>query len=163
MLGGFMAIAVAVFGILWTIGASSITGGLGSTGFGNDFIISEGTLGNEIVLDQFSTISGGFGSSPFDVMDTIFPLFGVVFVIIAVVIAIYNFKNATSKKRYSEYDIVDGNEESDPLNERFGHTAYREESTGSFEGNDLFCPYCGAPAEDDYLFCKKCGKQLPRK
>lgn len=24
-----------------------------------------------------------------------------------------------------------------------------------------FCPYCGAPAESDYVFCRSCGKKLP--
>ena len=37
-----------------------------------------------------------------------FPLFGVVFVIMGIVQAVYNFKNATSENRYSEFDIVDG-------------------------------------------------------
>ena len=27
---------------------------------------------------------------------------------------------------------------------------------------DGFCPYCGAPAESDYSFCRRCGKQLPK-
>jgi len=25
----------------------------------------------------------------------------------------------------------------------------------------MFCPYCGAKAEDDFSFCAKCGKRLP--
>jgi len=154
MMGGIVCIAVAVFGILWTIGASSITGGFGGPSFEGDFMVS----GMDFVG------SPGFGADPFDTMGTIFPLFGVIFVIIAVVAAIYNFKNATSKDRYSEFDIVDGSEEPDPLNERFGEGAPYEscEGTDPFGEDDLFCPYCGTPAEDDYLFCKKCGKQLPR-
>lgn len=163
MMGGIICIAVALFGVLWTIGASSITGGFGSTSFGNDFMIAESAvMGSEMVQDQFSNL-GGFGFGPFDVMDAIFPLFGVVFVTIAIIAAVYNFKNATSKDRYSEYDIVDGNEESDPLNDRFGRTGYEAGSSDPFEGSTLFCPYCGTPADDDYRFCKKCGKQLPKK
>ena len=155
MMGGVVAIAIAVFGILWTIGAGSITGSFSGTSYGGDFMLSGG--------DIVSGGMGGFGSDPFDTMGTIFPLFGVVFVIIAIAIAVYNFKNASSKNRYSEFDIVDGTEESDPLNDRFGNT--REdgfEEGRSFEGSDLFCPYCGTPAEGDYMYCKKCGKRLPR-
>lgn len=55
-----------------------------------------------------SSMGGGF-----------FALFGVIFVIIAIVQAIYHFKNATSKNRFSTFDITDGNEEPDPLNEYY--------------------------------------------
>ena len=40
-----------------------------------------------------------------------FPLFGLVFIGIGVVNAIYSFKNATGDNRYSAYDIVDEDEE----------------------------------------------------
>ena len=33
---------------------------------------------------------------------------------------VYNLKNATSKDRFSTFDITDESEESDPLNETFG-------------------------------------------
>lgn len=157
MMGGIIAIAIAVFGILWTIGAGSITGEFSGTSFEGDFMVS----GMDIVTDSDFGMMSGFGSDPFDTMGTIFPLFGVVFVIIAVCIAVYNFKNATSKNRYSEYDIVDGNEESDPLNERFGNSDADEHYDETDSGDALFCPYCGTPAEDNYMYCKKCGKRLP--
>ena len=74
---------------------------------------------------------------------------------------LYNFKNATGKKRFSEYDIMDSSEEPDPLNERFGeHTPVHHESVPEA---DAFCPYCGTPVEDDYRFCNSCGKKLPQK
>ena len=44
-----------------------------------------------------------------------FALFGVVFVGIAVVNAVYSFRNARRKNRYSAFDIVDSAEEPDPL------------------------------------------------
>ena len=47
-------------------------------------------------------------------------IFGVLFILVAIIQAVYNFKNATSENRYSEYDITDNMEESDPLNDRFG-------------------------------------------
>ena len=88
-----------------------------------------------------------------------FALFGVVFIIIAVFQAIYHFKNATGKNRHSAFYITDGNEEPDPLNERFGQqrdVARKNNNTGS-----AFCPYCGTKVEGDYHFCNQCGKELP--
>lgn len=82
------------------------------------------------------------------IIGVIFPLFGLAFVGFAVFNAMYEFKNATSENRYSEYDIVDDDEESDPLNERFG-------------GENMFCPYCGTKINEDFEYCPKCGKRLP--
>lgn len=136
MMGGVMAIAVAVFGLLWTVGASSMT----APNYGNIGSFDDPGFG------------GGFGA--------VFPLFGVVFIFVAVAMAIYNFKNATGKQRYSEYDIVDDEEEEDPLNERFGQKPVDDRKE---KGNtSLFCPYCGTPLKEDYRFCKKCGKQLSK-
>ncbi len=92
-----------------------------------------------------------------------FSLFGVVFVIMAIGSSIYNFKNATSKNRFSTYDITDSNEEPDPLNMRF-HSS--EEPFSSYEAfgestNHKFCPYCGAKVQEDFEFCNQCGKKLP--
>lgn len=52
----------------------------------------------------------------------IFALFGVLWTGIAVVQTVYNFKNATGKNRYFQYDITENDEEPDPLNERFGNS-----------------------------------------
>lgn len=108
-----------------------------------------------------------------------FPLFGICFIGLAAVQAVYNYKNATSKNRYSAFDIVDDSEEIDPLNERFTLNTGRQETaiesaevcneadaedTGRrTENSDAsrFCPYCGTPAENDFEFCKKCGRKLP--
>lgn len=112
MMGGIMGIAVAVFGVIWTVMAASMGGGL-------------------------------------------FALFGVVFVIVAIVNTVYNFKNATSKNRYSAFDITTGEEESDPLNERFG------EKADTINEKSSFCPYCGNRVEEEYEYCNSCGKKLP--
>ena len=72
--------------------------------------------------------------------------------------AIYDFKNATGKNRYSEYDITDGNEEVDPMNERFGsQKSYSNQN--SVESK--FCPYCGTAVKEQYEYCNNCGKKLP--
>lgn len=104
--------------------------------------------------------------------------FGLIFIGIAVVNVIYNFKNATSENRYSSFDITEDNEEPDPLNERFGNNPYydnqyndnqygynqddySEPETRSYGANSRFCPYCGNPVEGDFEFCNICGKKLP--
>lgn len=93
----------------------------------------------------------------------LFALFGVVFIGMAIVQAYYNFHNATSKNRYSSFDITEEGEESDPLQERFGgqtaDTTHQEEIPRAAAGG--YCPYCGAEAEKDYRFCRKCGKRMP--
>ena len=89
----------------------------------------------------------------------VFPLFGLVFIGIAVMQAVYHFKNATGKERYSVVDIVDSNAEPDPLAQRFGGEAGAPPAdAGEAAG---FCPYCGAEAEAGFAYCKKCGKRLP--
>lgn len=88
-----------------------------------------------------------------------FPLFGVVFIIMGIVQAVYNFKNASGKNRYSAFDIVDSREEPDPLNQPFESF---EEPPGTEESGDFrYCPYCGAKLGDGFEFCGKCGKRLP--
>lgn len=87
----------------------------------------------------------------------LFALFGVVFIGMAIVQAVYNFRNAAGENRYSVVDITDGSEEPDPLNEHFAASSETAEPVGR-KAN--FCPYCGAPAADDYVFCRNCGKRL---
>ena len=83
----------------------------------------------------------------------IFALFGLLWTGIAIVNTVYNFKNAKSKNRYSTFDIVDEQEEPDPLNEQYG--AKKETRSGNF------CPYCGAAVTDGYKFCPDCGTRKP--
>ena len=113
-MSGISSILVALFGVVWTIIAASMGGGL-------------------------------------------FALFGLIFIAYAVVQAVYNFKNATGKNRYSAYDITDEHEEPDPLNEIFGGQTVKEKT----DVENRFCPYCGAPLAQDFEYCNKCGKKLP--
>jgi predicted lipid-binding transport protein (Tim44 family) len=89
----------------------------------------------------------------------IFALFGVLWTGIAIVTTVYNFKNATGKNRYSAYDVTDGKEEPDPLNERFGNPQSETQETSNIDNK--FCPYCGTPVAEDFEFCNNCGKKLP--
>ena len=87
-----------------------------------------------------------------------FALFGVFWTACAASVAIYNLKNATKKNRYSAFDITEGEEEPDPLNEHFSDEAEKMAET---ENSGAFCPYCGTPVEEDFLYCHSCGKKLP--
>ncbi len=90
----------------------------------------------------------------------LFAVFGLVFVAMSIVSAVYNFRNATNKNRYSTFDITDENEEPDPWNERFGEQ--KNFSSQNISSNDnQYCPYCGAKTDGDFLYCNKCGKKLP--
>lgn len=89
----------------------------------------------------------------------IFALFGVLWTGIAIVMTVYNFKNATGKNRYSAYDITDSSEEPDPLNEHFGNLQSNTQKKD--DGDNKFCPYCGTPVAGDFEFCNNCGKKLP--
>ena len=107
-----------------------------------------GALGSVIavVFGIFWTVSAASMGAPIS-----FSIFGVLFVI----------KNAAGKNRYSAFDIVDGEEEPDPLNQRFGGQSPEAGDTSGPEGPLRYCPYCGAKLGDSYTFCGHCGRRLP--
>lgn len=74
--------------------------------------------------------------------------FGVIFIVIALVQAAYNFHNATGENRFSEFDITEDGEEPDPLEPR------QEEKA--------FCPFCGQRVKAEYEFCPGCGRRLEK-
>ena len=90
---------------------------------------------------------------------TIFPIFGVFFVFMGIIQAIYNFRNATGKKRYSAFDITDASEEPDPLNQRYGSDVYTSTAEPDTIGGN-YCPHCGQPTKQGHAFCKSCGKAI---
>ena len=145
MLGAIIAIAIAIFGILWVIMASDITSTFSGSPIGGEFIMEDGS-------------SLGI-ASPLSSVGSIFPLFGLIFVAVAVVLAVYHFKNATGKNRYSTIDIVDGDEEPDPLNKRYGADTQHNDSHASSD-SPSFCPYCGNDLKDDHVYCNRCGKKV---
>lgn len=85
-----------------------------------------------------------------------FPLFGLVFIGIAVYQAMYHFKNADSPQRHSIVDIVDASEEPDPLNQPFS-SAEEPITSGEFP---LYCSHCGRKLPENANFCPGCGKKL---
>ncbi|MFF2092418.1 zinc-ribbon domain-containing protein [Paenibacillus sp. NPDC058174] len=103
-------------------------------------------------------------NAPFPLVGIIFPLFGVVFVITGIFQAVVHYKNATGENRMSIVDIVDAEEEPDPLDRHYRKA--RKEGRDSLaaadsDGVKKFCPYCGTRlASADYEYCPQCGKPL---
>ncbi|MBM6849933.1 zinc ribbon domain-containing protein [Oscillibacter valericigenes] len=111
-----------------------------------------------VIFGIFWTVSTASMGAP-----AFFPIFGVLFIIIGIVQAVYNFKNATGKNRYSSFDIVDNQEEPDPWDQQFGGDAdapvFRDIPPTGAELR--YCPYCGAEVGEGFAFCAKCGRKLP--
>ena len=85
----------------------------------------------------------------------LFGAFGLIFVAIGIINAIHNFRNAVSPDRYSEYDITEDREETDPLNELFGRSSSSNGNApyGTYSVGNSFCPYCGNEVKKDFEFC----------
>jgi hypothetical protein len=132
MMGGIVGIMLAVFGVVFLIVLINSSNSFDSYGY------------------------GGFGSGPV----TLGIVFCIIFIITAAIVAVYNFVNAGRKNRYSVLDITDGQEEPDPLNEKFGSGHY--ETQPVLRTDNAFCPYCGSSVQGDFEFCNACGKKLPK-
>ena len=93
-----------------------------------------------------------------------FALFGVFFVGMAGASALYNYRNATRKNRYSAYDITDHDEEPDPLSRRFSGdcTEDCDHRTGSRDPA-AYCPWCGRKLESDFRYCPACGREVEKR
>ena len=95
-----------------------------------------------------------------------FALFGMVFVVMALAGAAYNFYNATAPERMSAFDITSGNEEGDPITQALGRTdqprsADSDQPTAGprkYPGD--YCPFCGAKVGANFQYCPKCGKDI---
>jgi len=102
-------------------------------------------------------------NSPFGIVGIIFPFFGVMFIIIGGVQAVYNFKNATGKNRYSIFDITDSEEERDPSDKWIKNEVINEgekEGPRDSKSEVYYCPYCGVQIKSEYMYCPKCGKAI---
>ncbi len=90
-------------------------------------------------------------------------IFGGLFVLIGVLNAFLGFYNANAKNRLSIYDIVE--DEPDVLEQKLGNTQ-KENEPNVLEKNlddtqrTAYCPYCGAKADENYEFCRACGKKI---
>ena len=97
--------------------------------------------------------AASMGAPPF------FVIFGIIFVLIALVGAAGNFHDTTAKRRFSVFDITD--DEPDPLDPVFGNDApARRARRPGNSGGAAFCPRCGKPVEAAHDFCPNCGHDL---
>lgn len=84
-------------------------------------------------------------------------LFGVFFVVFAVMQAVYHFSNASGKRQDTLYEIVETEEKPTlpPPVPKAPPTPPAKTGLGRY------CPYCGEPVRTDFAFCSGCGKKLP--
>lgn len=116
-----------------------------------------------IIFGLFWTIMAARITSQAGMMGSIFPLFGILFIIVGIIQAVYHYKNATGKDRYSLFDITEAGEEGDPaeqwIKKETGCADERKQQRfGRTEAS--FCPYCGTKLKTDYVYCPKCGKEI---
>ncbi|HMN96517.1 MAG TPA: hypothetical protein PKC43_08675 [Phycisphaerales bacterium] len=111
----------------------------------------------------------------------VFALFGLVFIAMAVAVAVYHLYNAASRSRMSVFDVTAGAEERDPIAKALGrdHAQRHSPRDGSQEGAGPpgatqpepkpsgprqfpgdHCPFCGAVASPDFDYCPKCGNDI---
>jgi hypothetical protein len=86
--------------------------------------------------------------APFPAVKIIFPLFGVMFVVIAISGVVYNAYNATATNRLSNLDI-ESNDNARAV--ASSATVLKDEPRGKF------CTSCGTNLRDADKFCSQCG------
>ena len=89
----------------------------------------------------------------------IFPLFGILFIAMAVKQAKFQKHNATAKDRHSIVDVVDSTEEGDPF-AKFDRAEAERKAAEASVAADAFCTRCGAPLQAEDNFCPKCGNPV---
>jgi hypothetical protein len=124
-------------------------------GFGSLVMVIFGILWTILAFGITSGAPMGIG--------IIFPLFGVCFVLIGIGQMVYNFTNATRDNRFSSMDLVDEEEEPDPLNEMFGREGPSDLDHATpmvAVSKARFVHTAGAGLEPDFEFCPKCGRDI---
>jgi len=129
-LGRSGSVFAIIFGVLWTVIAAAI--GIGA--FGS---------------------AGGI----FAIIGFIFPLFGILFIAMAVKQAKFHKHNATAEDRHSIVDITDSSEEGDPFAKYDRNPADKTVHQAGGDGV-LFCSNCGHAIDGDDNFCPKCGNRV---
>ena len=87
--------------------------------------------------------------------------FGIIFIVIAIAMAVYSYHNATAKDRYSIFDIVDENEEKDPLNEKYGRKKEEYDRGSNAGGTDVnFVRIAADNWKKDLIFALNAVKKL---
>jgi hypothetical protein len=148
--GRVPSLIAGVFGIFWTIGVISMLI------FNLSFFRG---------MEEF-----GFGAG----MMAPFICIPVGMVFFGILISTIGFYNAFARNRMSSADIVTYEEEPDPGRHLVLNKDDRDKDPAVLEPPPIFpgkrsdrsedkggfCPYCGARVEEDYEFCRKCGRDI---
>ena len=100
------------------------------------------------------------GASPF------FVIFGIFFMLFSVVRTGFSFYYTATEDRCETLEPTEHLDEPDLLHAYFGKGGeghVPDEVIGKNEKPAGFCPYCGAKAQHDYVYCAHCGKELSKK
>ncbi len=92
-----------------------------------------------------------------------FPFFGIIFITVGIVQAVYYFHNLKDKNRFSIVDIVDSKEEGDSTDRWISNEAVMgdDKPLKKTKTHDYsYCPYCKHKLDNDDKFCPNCGKEL---
>ena len=137
MMSGVASIGAAIFGLIWTIAAASMGGGLFAL-FGLIFIGMAVASG----VYNFKNATSENRYSTYDIVDSTEETdpFNEQFGNSAGVSATLDHY-ADGTPRFSD-DTVTG--------------------TKVVAASNSFCPYCGNEVEKDFIFCNNCGKELPK-
>jgi hypothetical protein len=92
---------------------------------------------------------------------SLFPLFGVLFVISGIGRLLYDLNVTKSPGVFSSFSKKDEINSSDKIN---NHSFHLNTTKMDLPQNsaDNYCPYCQRKIEADFEFCPKCGKDLPQ-
>lgn len=116
------------------------------------------------IFGVFWTIMAFSMTRGFGIIGVIFPLFGILFVGLGIAQAVFHYRNATGKSRYSMYDITDDREEGDPAQKwAGGGDPWDQPKDKAKEDGARYCPWCREPLTrypEDIVYCPKCGRKL---
>ncbi|WP_400260445.1 zinc ribbon domain-containing protein [Candidatus Methanomassiliicoccus intestinalis] len=86
-----------------------------------------------------------------------FAIFGIVFILLGIISALWHLKNATSSKRFSIYEITD-DENPSAVKYPFDNDPAERPNSALHKA---YCPWCGGALENkQYVFCPLCGKRI---
>ena len=136
MMSGVASIGAAIFGLIWTIAAASMGGGLFAL-FGLIFIGMAVASG----VYNFKNATSENRYSTYDIVDDTEETDP------------FNERFGRKTDGSSDFDhYADGTP-------RFSSEAVSDNRPAAA---NAFCPYCGNAVEKNFIYCNNCGKELPR-
>ena len=148
MMSGVMSVAVGIFGLIWTIMAASMGGGIFAL-FGLVFI----GIAISSAVYNFKNATSENRYSTYDIVDSTEETDP------------FNERFGRPPNVSADFDhYADGtprfSDEAASANRSAASS--NEFASGSRTTTNAFCPYCGNEVEQDFIYCNNCGKELPR-